>query len=172
MDVREATQSDVEAIRSVHEASIRGLGADAYDREQVVAWAEGVESADYSEVTDPGCYFVVAVTGEEDDDEVVAFGSVLFESPDAYESSVDAEVTAVYVHPSVARSGVGSAVLSTLEATARAAGVRTVGLTASKNAVAFYEAHGYERVTERDHEFSTSESTDVTGTVVEMRRTL
>jgi putative acetyltransferase len=82
----------------------------------------------------------------------------------------DAEITAVYVHPSVAREGVGSRIADELEARARAAGATVVGLTASLPAVPFYASRGYERVEERTHEFSAGAETGVTGTVVELRR--
>ncbi|MFD1645664.1 GNAT family N-acetyltransferase [Haloarchaeobius litoreus] len=174
MQIRVATEDDVEAIGRVHEASIRGLGSRTYDDEQVGAWAAGVESADYSAVTDENFYFIVAEAGSAavDDHPVVGFGTLARREPDGYEADVDAEVTAVYVHPDVARGGVGTALLDDLERQARAEGFRSLGLTASTNAVPFYEAHGYERIRERRHEFSGHEGLGVEGTVVEMWKTL
>jgi putative acetyltransferase len=72
----------------------------------------------------------------------------------------------------VARDGVGTRVYEHLEQRARDHGFESLALWASRNAVAFYEAKGYERVTDQDHEFSGHESTGVTGTVVEMRKRL
>ena len=168
MELREATPGDVEAIRTVHQAAITGLGPDAYDNQQVDAWARGIESADYAAIESVDYDFLVA----EDGDDVVGFGSVRYESPDDYEANVDAEVTAVYVNPEVARKGVGSTLLEALQARARDQGVRTLGLSSSLNAVPFYEAHGYERVRESTHEFSSEELTGVEGRVVEMVRDL
>lgn len=168
MQIREATSSDVESIRTVHYESIAQLGRAAYDSEQVDAWARGVESADYAAVDSERYYFVVA----EVDGDVRAFGSLRLEAPDSYETSVEGEVTGVYVHPSVAREGVGSGILAALERQARAREIESLGLSASLNAVGFYEAHGYERVREYTHEFSSHESTGVEGRVVEMRKEL
>lgn len=168
MNVREATPDDADAVRAVHRESITGLGPDAYDDEQVEAWARGTEDADYEAAIAGDGHFVVA----EDGDEVLAFGSLSLSEPDDYEADVDAEVTGVYVRPEVARQGVGSAVLADLEQRARTAGAETLGLTATLNALAFYEAHGYERVREFSHEFSAHLSTGVEGTVVEMRTAL
>lgn len=162
MNLREATPADVEAIRAVHYEAITGLGPAAYDEAQVAAWAEGCAVADYSAVGDEGVYFVVA----EDERGVLAFGSLRLAPRD----DADADVTAVYVHPSVAREGVGSAVLEALERRTHDRGAETLALTASLNAVPFYEARGYRRVGERDHEFSASEDTGVTGRVVEMQK--
>lgn len=169
MEVREATAADADAVRRVHRASIEGLATEAYDREQVDAWAAGCESADYAAAIEAneGAYVVAESEGR-----TVGFGSLQLAPPGGYEAAVDAEVTGVYVHPSVAREGVGSRVYGELERRARERGVRTLGLEASRNAVPFYEAHGYERVTERTHEFSAHESTGVTGTVVEMTKDL
>lgn len=169
MHVREARPSDVDAVRAVHRASIEGLGPAAYAEEQVEAWAHGCETAEYSSIAEDDCYFVVA---EDEDGGVVGFGSLRLDSPEGYEAAVDAEVTGLYVHPSVTREGVGSAILADLEDRARNEGVRTLGLTSSLNAVPFYEAQGYERVREYAHEFSDHESTGVEGRVVEMRKEL
>lgn len=168
MEVREATSADVEAIRRVHEVSIQELGRETYDATQVEAWAAGVQSADYAAVTDEGHYYTVAV----DEGTVVGFATLARAAPDGYEADVDAEVTAVYVHPDTAREGVGTALLGDLERQAREEGCATLGLTASTNAVPFYAHHGYERVRERTHEFSGHEDTGVEGTVVEMRKPL
>lgn len=168
MQIREARPEDAEAIRTVHYDSITELGPAAYDSEQVDAWARGVESADYAAVDSEDYYVVVAEVGGD----VRGFGSLRLEVPDSDEASAEGEVTGVYVHPSVARQGVGSAILAALERQARAHGIRSLGLSASLNAVPFYESHGYERVRECVHEFSSHESTGVEGRVVEMRKEL
>jgi putative acetyltransferase len=192
--VREARPGDADAVRAVHRASILGLGTGAYSREQVEAWAAGAESADYAAIDDDAYHFVVAEAadgggnrsedggsdGSQDERDgatpgaggIVAFGSLKLAAPAGYEAAVDAEVTGVYVHPDAAREGVGTAVVETLEARARAEGVDQLGLTASANAVPFYEARGYDRGRERDHEFSAGEDTGVEGRVVEMVRPL
>jgi putative acetyltransferase len=167
MEVRDATPSDAEAVRTVHRRSITELGTEGYGDAQVEAWARGCASAGYaSAIEAEGSEFVVA----DDGGDVVAFGSLALSAPD--EVDADGEVTGVYVLPSVAREGVGTRVYSKLERRARARGARTLGLSASLNAVPFYEAQGYERVGERTHEFSSHESTGVTGVVVEMRKEL
>lgn len=169
MRLREAVPSDSEAVRSVHFESIKELGLEGYTQKQVDAWAQGCTSANYAAAIDSeDLYFVVA----EDDRGVVGFGSLKFDSPEDYEATIDAEVTAVYVHPAVARDGVGSKIYAELECRARERGVQTLGLSASLNAVPFYESHGYERVREYAHEFSSHESTGVEGIVVEMEKKL
>ncbi|WP_227377918.1 GNAT family N-acetyltransferase [Haladaptatus halobius] len=104
MDVRETEPSDSEAVRNVHSEFITELGRDGYTQEQVNAWAQGCESADYvAQIEADDSHFVVA----EDESEIVGLGFVTLKPPAEYETTVDAEVTGVYVHPSVARQGVG-----------------------------------------------------------------
>lgn len=169
MNVRDATPADAEAVRTVHYASIIGLGPEAYDQRQVEAWASGCGDADYTEAIEAAVLdYVVALR----DGVVVGFGSLKWEAPEEYEADVGAEVTAVYVLPSVAREGIGTEIHAELERRVREQNVAVLGLSASLPAVPFYEAHGYTSVTEYDHEFSSHEGTGVTGRVVEMRKEL
>jgi len=166
--VRKATAADAEAVRRVHHASITELGTQAYSQEQVTAWARGCEATDHeaaieAEVLD----YLVAET-----DDIVGFGALNREPPADYVSALDAEITAVYVLPSVARNGVGTRLYEELELRAEQHGIATLGLSASLNAVQFYEAQGYERIAEREHEFASHVGTGVTGTVVEMKKEL
>lgn len=170
MDLREATPADENAIRRVHRESILGLGPRGYDDEQVQAWASGCDSADYVEaITADPIYYLVA----EREDRVVGFGSLNYDvSQDEYETPIDAEVTAVYVHPAAAGAGIGTTLYESLEADARKNACSVLGLWASLNAVPFYERHGYQRVRSIDHEFSSDLDTGVTGEVVEMYKDL
>ncbi len=169
MQVRDAEPADAEAIREVHAASIEGLGPDAYEPRQVEAWAQGCESADYTSTIRADELEVIVA---DQDGTVVGFGSLRLGEPDGYVAEPDAEVTGVYVHPRVAREGVGTRLYTELERRARDYGARTIGLLASLNAVSFYETHGYDHVAEHTHEFSSHEDTGVTGTVIEMRKEL
>lgn len=169
MEIRTAEPTDADAVRRVHRASIEGFGPAAYDPEQVEAWASGCESADYATpISSDDVYFAVAERGGE----VVGFGSLRLEATGDCERTTDAEVTAVYVHPEVAREGIGTELLADLEREARERGRPRLRLSSSLNAVPFYEHHGYERVRTRTHEFSGHRSTGVEGRVVEMRKEL
>jgi len=168
MRIRDATPDDADAVRRVHRESITGLGTEGYSDRQVEAWAAGCESADYeSSITGDGVFIVAEQQGA-----VVGFGSMAFDAPAEYESEADAEITGVYVHPSVAGQGVGSAIYRELEARARDREVQALTLSASLNAVPIYESHGYQRQRTYSHEFSGHEATDVEGAVVEMSKEL
>lgn len=173
--VRHARPADAEAVCAVHGASVRELGPAAYDDEQVAAWDHDRDPADYA-VTDPTATFVVAEefgesAGVAPPDGLLGFAELRPAGGDYFERVPDdyGEVRAVYVHPDVARRGVGTRLLDRVERSARRAGRRGLGLHASLNAVEFYERAGYDRLVELDHEFGDS---GVTGTVVEMGKRL
>ena len=144
---RPAHPAAVAAIREVHVAAIRGLAATHYDVDQIDAWGD-LAAADYS-IPAEGAHVVVAeapVEGQEPadaDGAVVGFGALDLES---------GEVRAVYVHPDHGREGVGGTLLAELERAARAAGLTELHLTASLNAVAFYEAQGWTSTAPTTHE--------------------
>lgn len=166
-EVRDAEPADRPAIRDVHVASVREFAPAAYRDAVVEAWV-GVEERDPAsyEVTADEAVFLVAA----DDGDVVGFAE-LATGADAtadYDVPGDAEIRAVYVAPDHAGDGVGTALLAELERRGRERGVERVLLTASLNALGFYESHGYNRVEERTHEFGG----EVAGEVVVLRKRL
>lgn len=163
VSIREAVAADATAIRDLHLLSIEGLGGDTYTQAQIDAWAHERDPGEYP-IDSPETSFVVAEWG----DSLVGFGWTKPDADDYFECDVGGEITAVYVHPDATQEGIGSRIYAELEGYARGEGVLSLGLWASLNAVAFYEAQGYERVTEHTHEFSDG----VEGTVVEMRKML
>lgn len=137
--IRRARPEDAPAMLEIHQASIRELGAERYDEEQVEAWASTDEGADRYPIEDDDHLVVVA----ERDGAIVGFGGL---------NLAAAEVGAVYVHPDHAREGVGSRILEHLEAEARERGIGALTLRASLPGVPFYERAGYERVERVTHE--------------------
>jgi putative acetyltransferase len=161
--VREAVPEDASSIRDVHLASIEGLGSTEYDDELVSAWAHDRDPEEYP-IESADAYIAVA----ERDGHIVGFGITNPDVGDYLETTVDGEITAMYVHPPVTRQGIGTRIYAELESEAHRNNVESLGLWASVNAVPFYQAQGYQRVTEHTHEFSDG----VERTVVEMAKTL
>jgi GNAT superfamily N-acetyltransferase len=142
MQVRDARPDDAMAIFALHVAASRRVPRDHYSDEQVRDWADkrggGPERYDTDDL-------LVA----ERDGQVAGFGEWA-DSEDGDETV--GEVVACYVHPDHANQGVGTALLERLHAELREAGYDRAALTASLNAVAFYERQGYEVVERFDLE--------------------
>ena len=138
--VRTAHERDLPAVGELHVAAIETFGPEAYDDEAVEAWAATDDQPAERHDLSAG-HWVVAERGGD----VAGFGHL---DPDGR------EVVAVYVHPDHARAGVGTAVLAALEGYARGVGIDELTLTASRNAVGFYERAGYERRGSVVHETS------------------
>ncbi|MDB9281265.1 GNAT family N-acetyltransferase, partial [Halorubrum ezzemoulense] len=148
ISVREAVAEDAQQICDVHLSSIEELGKQSYTQEQVAAWAHGRDPEEYP-IESEDTYFVVA----EDVTDVVGFGWMKPEAGEYLQTEVEGEITAIYIHPSAARNGVGSRIYGELERKALQQDIESIGMWASRNAVLFYEAQGYEQVGEHSYEF-------------------
>lgn len=154
--VRPAKYGDSRDILDLHVSSIRAFGPDAYDDTEVEAWATTDDSTGSGyPIREEDHYFIVAETT----DGIVGFGHL---------DILEREVTAVYVHPDNAGTGVGSALLASIEGFARGRNLSELRLMASLNAVGFYEYAGYEHVCETTHETSTGIELDC----IEMKKRL
>lgn len=131
--VRPATDADRPGIHAAHVASIRELCSRDYPPEVIDVWA-GDRSPERIPLATRR--YVVA----EDAEGIAGFGAA---DPD--------EVGAVFVHPRRAGRGVGVRILSALERMLRESGTVEAFLHASRNAVRFYERHGWVRGADAVH---------------------
>jgi putative acetyltransferase len=130
VSIRAASCDDLESIRSLHTRSIAEVCSSDYDADQIAAWLSALNPSRYSTML-ATCDVLVA----EDDGNIAGFGIADLDS---------AILNAVYVIPSRLRDGIGSRLVSAIEADARAAGLRRLDLNATLGAVSFYESLGYE----------------------------
>lgn len=131
---RKAKSADQAAIWQVRAASIRGLCKSHYAENQTESWARVPVPDDFAAVIRDR-EFVVA----ESDGSIVGFGFL---------SQNMGDLDALFVDPRFAGRGIGTAILTSLEAIARCAGLQRVSLSSSLNARGFYEAAGYRVVCE------------------------
>jgi putative acetyltransferase len=131
---RKATTADQETIWEVRTESIRGLCQSHYGEKVTEAWANAPVPDDFAEVICGRDFLVAEYEGI-----VIGFGFI---------NRRTAELEAIFVKPHFARRGVGTAILTSLEAIARSAGLRSLTLSASLNAVSFYETAGYRTIRE------------------------
>ncbi len=125
--LRRAIPADCEQIARLHEASIRGLGITSYTPEQVDSWAAHLTPERYLPAIERNDVLLV-VAGPD----VVGFAALDGQ-----------EVAALYVSPAHARHGVGRMLMDELIRLASERGAEGLHLSASMNAVPFYEAIGF-----------------------------
>jgi len=153
--VRLATAEDVPALAELISASVRQLQAGDYNsgqREGALGTVFGVDPVLIEDRT----YFV-AVEGSQIwacggwSRRATPFGTG--NSPARDDSVLDpvrdaARIRALFVHPSRARTGLGTLLLRTCEAAAKDAGFRRTELTATLTGVRLFGARGYVAVEE------------------------
>lgn len=127
--IRRAAEGDCEALWTVHVQAIRDTCSRVYSAEQIRAW---------SDLLSPGSYVGVlrdrVIVVAEDDTGVIGFGQL---------DASTREIEAVYVLPGRQGQGGGGTLLQRLESGAKAAGIDKVWLSATLNAVSFYERAGF-----------------------------
>lgn len=129
LSVRRATDEDRQGIWTVHVRAIREVCSRSYSADQVTSWV-GLLSPDSYVLVVRERFLVVA----EDTGEIVGFGQL---------NQTNGEVEAVYVLPGRQGEGIGGQLLRSLDDAARAAGLKTLHLSATLNAVRFYESAAY-----------------------------
>lgn len=136
LDLRRATEKDVDAIADAHRDSITELGSQHYALAIVKEWAGVVRPELYLQAMNRGEVFFIA-TGT-----VAGRPMVLGFSSD-YAIDGGRHGTSAYVRRSAARQGIGSRVLALAESFGRARGASSIEIEASLGAVEFYKRHGF-----------------------------
>jgi GNAT superfamily N-acetyltransferase len=109
-------------------ASIRALAAGSYARRQIAAWSSL-----------PALYHAWAMTAGGERVLVAERGGRIL----GYAALRGSELTALFVRPSAAGRGVGTALLARAEREARRRGVASLVVDASRNGAGFYRARGF-----------------------------
>lgn len=138
--VRPATARDAEQIYRVHSDSIRVLCSGRYAPDEIAAWVAVRSPASYRVALASRALYVAERAGE-----VVGFGQL---------DPAKAEIEACYVAPASIGTGVGAALLETMEADARRRGHPVVRLNSTLNAEPFYARCGYRRLGTATHRVS------------------
>jgi putative acetyltransferase len=125
--LRRAVAADCEQIARVHAASIRTLLRSHYAPEQLEPWAASITPERYVPLVE---HTIVATDGQT----ITGFAQMK-----------DGEIYTLYLDPPFVRRGIGTMLLRELE---RLATVPSLRLSASLNAVPFYEAMGFRRTGE------------------------
>ena len=159
--VRKATLNERDTLQSLIARSARGLSAGDYRPEQVEGALQGAFGVD-SQLINDGTYFVV-----EEDGVIVGCGGWSFrrtlfggdKRPERDAAELDpradaAKIRAFFVDPAHARKGIGTLLLETCEAEARARGFTRVELMSTLPGIRLYSARGYAGVQQVTYEVS------------------
>ena len=129
LSIRRAIDDDRQGIWAVHVRAIREVCSHSYSAEQVASWAGLLSPDSYVAVLRERLLLVA-----EDPGGIAGFGQL---------NRANGEVDALYVLPGRQGEGIGRALLLALEDEARAAGLKRLQLSATLNAVPFYDRAGY-----------------------------
>lgn len=129
MQVRQATVDDCDAIYRVHVDAIEGLPRGSQGSEGVLDWLKTRKPSVYAQEMQDETFVVV-----EKDGGIVGWGAL---------NLPKAEISNVFVDPVHHRHGIGTMILTELEAVAQASGLTAVELRATGTAIDFYLANGY-----------------------------
>ncbi|HVG57713.1 MAG TPA: GNAT family N-acetyltransferase [Hyalangium sp.] len=132
LSLRLATEADRGALWRLHSRSVETLCQGAYSAREVRTWVDLLRPDGYLRPEQPRTVLVA-----ERGSFLVGFGQL---------DLLLGELEALYVAPEEAGNGVGSQLLSSLEAMAWKAGAMRMSLDASLNAESFYRARGYARL--------------------------
>lgn len=150
--IRKALPSDRAAIEKLIKESVRGLSGEDYDARQIELSIRTVFGVDTELITDE-TYFLA----ETENGEIAGCGgwskrrtlygaSVYAESRDSAlldPAREAAKIRAFFIHPDVARKGVGTLILDVCEREARAHGFKCAEMMATLPGVKLYAARGY-----------------------------
>lgn len=128
--VRPATEADRAAILRVHVTAIADIAQSGYTAAQLDAWMAFPAPESHDEELRSGHVFVAEIGGR-----IVGYGRF---------DDDTGEVEATYVLPGAQGQGVGAALLAEAEARARRRGLASMFVSASLNAVGFYQRAGFE----------------------------
>ena len=136
--VRKAQACDAEAVFALRNAAIKAACNDFYAVELIRLWTAGDTPTSGSGQAVQEAFYVVELDGK-------VVGSCAIDLPSG-------KADAIFVAPNHMRKGIGRDMLALLERLAITAGLKTLHLESTLNAVEFYSRHGFERIREGKYE--------------------
>lgn len=146
--LRPAQTNDAERLIDIHYTSVQHISEAFYPREILNAWSPtpSLQRHQWMRDTIESSERIVWVAQHDSDDgEISAF---------AIASATDGFIHALYVDPKFSGLGIGKQLLQKIEQLLLHSGLHTAQLKASKNAAAFYQAAGYEPLTDEMQQLS------------------
>jgi GNAT superfamily N-acetyltransferase len=153
IEIRKAHAKEVADLAALISASVRGLAKGFYSDEQIEHSIRTVFGIDHQLIED-GTYFVAEISGKIAgcggwSKRKTLFGASVYEGRDSGFLDPDSEpakIRAFFVHPDMARRGVGSLILERCEDEARSFGFDSAEMMATLPGVPLYEVRGYRKI--------------------------
>jgi putative acetyltransferase len=135
LDIRRLGLDDHSNVRHLHARSMRSQSGDALSDAEIAAFLAFVGSPAYSDTLLAEELYGAFVGGQ-------LIGTAAWHVNG--DDGETARIASVFVHPLFARLGIGGRLLSEVEAKALRSGFDQLGASATINAIAFFERHGYQ----------------------------
>ena len=135
LGIRRLGVDDHSNVRHLHARSMRSQSGDALSDSEIAAFLAYVGSPAYSD-----SLLAEEVYGALVDGQLIGTASWHVNGDDGE----TARIASVFVHPLFVRLGIGGRLLAEVEARALRSGFDRLGTSATINAVAFFERHGYQ----------------------------
>lgn len=132
INIRRATAKDVNAIWTVRTEAINSINESFYPKSEINAWASNPQPINFEEVLNQLDWYIA-----EYDTLIVGSGFL---------DRSNGEIGGIFVSPKFQRKKIGLQILRRLEKVAIDNKVKTLHLSATLNAEAFYRAAGYHSV--------------------------
>ncbi|WNF09035.1 GNAT family N-acetyltransferase [Stenotrophomonas geniculata] len=130
MLIRNFEPADADALAALFHTSVHQVGIQDYSSEQVAAWSPSKPDVErYSKLSE-GTTFLVAV---DDSGKIAGYGVL----------EGNGHIDHLYCRPDVVGTGVGSAILGSVEQFAREAGIADLFAEASEGARRLFERRGF-----------------------------
>jgi putative acetyltransferase len=126
--LRPMLPSDGPLLAAIFQESIEVLAEEDYDEGQRNAWASAADDPSFLQRLEDSLTLVATMAGS-------PVGFIALEGPGA--------IAMLYVHPAVARQGVGSLLYDAIERLATGRGAKQLTVDASDNAKPFFDAKGF-----------------------------
>ncbi len=166
--LRKATLEDKPSIEKLIAESVRGLGGDDYNEEQIELSIRTVFGVDTQLIVDR-TYFVVETEAGQIagcggwSKRKTLYGASVYEhsrDPELLDPAIDAaKIRAFFIHPDFARRGLGTTILEACENEARDHGFERAEMMATLPGVKLYAVRGYSG--DEVHKIPLSENVDI-----------
>lgn len=137
IELRPLTIDDLSTVRYIHTAAFSAAAQGHYSQREITSFTDYLRSPRYGELL-LGNPAVVALMGAD-----MVGTAVWCPTPPP---GLTARILAVYVRPLFTGEGIGRKLIERMERDAQAAGFRAIEVSATRNAISFFEDIGYRHV--------------------------